>query len=303
MCGGGKGGDGGAAAARAEEAARQQKIREGTDKINMIFDGGSETRVVNPLSLGDLLSPGAKVYKADGTELTVGAGTAPTVGTGLNKRQANIVGYRELNGTLVPVYDTQLGHPKAAAASLKQLITPDKLFGGVETTYTPGQFNDEFFTGRRQAYIDYAQPQINDQYSDAQKQLTYALDRSGMLNSSVRAEKEAELERIYNQNVRNVLDQALGYEASARSNVEDARANLIAMLNSTADVQGAVNAAMARAKALSAPEPFSPIGQAFAGFTGTLARQAENAKLQNLSSSGGSPVSYYNNARNSVRNR
>lgn len=135
------------------------------------------------------------------------------------------------------------------------------------------QFTDDYFTGRRKAYLDYATPQLEDQYADTRKQLTYFLDRNGTLDSSSRTTKEAELQKDYDVNKRAVNDQGLAYENDARTKVADARTNLIGMLTSTGDNTASTNAAIGRSSALTQPEAYSPIGNMFANFTGALGHQ------------------------------
>ena len=137
-----------------------------------------------------------------------------------------------------------------------------------------GQFNDGYFNGVRQNFIDYATPQVEQQYGDAQKELTFSLARSGNLDSSARADKTGQLQRLYDLNKQNVADQALSYEGQARSSVEDARNGLIATLNATGDAQGAANSAIARSSALSKPAAYSPLTQLFDAFTSGLGAQA-----------------------------
>lgn len=136
------------------------------------------------------------------------------------------------------------------------------------------QFNDGFFGNRRKAFLDYASPQLEDQYGDAQKELTFALARNGTLDSSVRGAKTGELQKKYDLNKQMLADQALASETDARNAVEDARSGLIVSLNATGDATGAANSALARASALSKPAAYSPLSQLFADFTGTLGTQA-----------------------------
>jgi hypothetical protein len=147
---------------------------------------------------------------------------------------------------------------------------------------TFGQFNDDFYNKQKQGYLDYATPQLQDQYADAQKQLTFSLDRSGLLDSSARSQKEAELQKLYDTNARSVADQGLSYENQAKSNVEASRANLISTLNSTGNADAAANSAINQAGSLSAAPAYSALGQLFSGFTGALGTQAaleKNAAL------------------------
>lgn len=136
------------------------------------------------------------------------------------------------------------------------------------------QFNPTFYSGRKQSYLDYANPQVEDQYGGAQRELTFALDRAGLLDSSVRGTKAADLQKKYDLTKQQVGDQALSYENQSKASVEDARSNLIAMLNATGDAQGAANSAITRASALTQPAAFSPLTNLFADFTSTLGTQA-----------------------------
>ena len=144
----------------------------------------------------------------------------------------------------------------------------------IDNTFN-SQFNDGFFDKRKTAFLDYATPQLEDQYADANKQLTYALSRSGLLDSSVRAQKEGELQKQYDLNKQQIGDQALSYSTEARTNVEKARSDLVTMLNATGDAEGAANSALSRATALSQPQAFSPLTQLFADFTSGLGTQAQ----------------------------
>lgn len=137
-----------------------------------------------------------------------------------------------------------------------------------------GQFDDKFFDKRQKAFIDYARPQLDDQRGDAEKQLTYHLARSHLLDSSVRGEKAADLQKTYDLNAQQIADQARADATGSRNQIEDARANLIATLNATGDATGASNAAMARATALSATPAYSPLSGLFAEFMGGLGQQA-----------------------------
>lgn len=151
----------------------------------------------------------------------------------------------------------------------------DSVFGG--------QFTPDFYTKRNKAFLDYATPQLEDQYKDAQKQLTFSLDRAGLLDSSTRGQKFGELQKLYDTNKQQVGDQALSYENQARGSVEGARSELISALNMSGDAQGTANQALSRAQSLSAPQQFSPLSQLFASFTGALGQQAAQERAQAMS--------------------
>lgn len=168
------------------------------------------------------------------------------------------------------------GSDAAAQARAEEAARQQNIRNGTASiNNTFSQFNDDFYNNRAQSYLDYANPQLQDQYNNAQKDLTFWLDRNGLTNSSVRAQKEAELQKLYDTNQRSVSDQALSYENDAKNNVESARSNLISTLSATGDAAGAANSALSRASALSAPQAYSPLGQLFSTFTGALGQQAQ----------------------------
>lgn len=136
------------------------------------------------------------------------------------------------------------------------------------------QFNDDFFNGRRQSYVDYALPQLNDQFSDASKQLAFSLERRGALDSSSRSSLEADLNRQRALGETTINDQARDFETDARVGVENARNGLIDMLNATGDASRAVNNATTQASILSKVPAYNPISQLFADFTAGLGQNA-----------------------------
>lgn len=136
------------------------------------------------------------------------------------------------------------------------------------------QFNDGFYNKQRDAYVNYATPQLDDQRGEANKQLIFAMDRGGQLDGSARASLAGALQKKYDLQRQKIQDDALGYATQARTNTEDARSNLIATLNATGDATGAAKSALARASALSQPAAYSPLSSMFADFTSTLGTQA-----------------------------
>ena len=142
------------------------------------------------------------------------------------------------------------------------------------------QFDDGFYDQQKQAFLDFAQPQLEDQRAKASRELVFSLARSGQLEGSARAQKASELQQLYDLEAQNVADQALDYENKARTNVENARSDLVATLNATGDATGAANSALARSATLSQPEAYSPLTDLFAGYPDALgtAAAAERAR-------------------------
>jgi len=135
-------------------------------------------------------------------------------------------------------------------------------------------FDDNFYDTRRTSYLDYANPQLEDQFQDATRDLTMALARSGLLNSSARSRRFGDLQKQYDNQSRAVADKAMDYENQARSAVGAAKSDLLTQNQSLADPTLAASSAQNRAENLSALPSFSPLGQLFAGVTDGIATQA-----------------------------
>lgn len=168
------------------------------------------------------------------------------------------------------------GGGEAAAARADELKRQKEIRKGTERVNSifDRQFNDGYFDNQRDAYVNYATPQLDDQRADANKELIFAMDRGGQLDGSARASLAGELQKKYDLQRQKVQDDALNFRTNAMNSVEDARSGLIATLNATGDAQGAANSALSRAAALSQPAAYSPLTSLFADFTNTLGTQA-----------------------------
>lgn len=137
------------------------------------------------------------------------------------------------------------------------------------------QFDDGFFNKRRDAYVAYATPQLEEQRDDALMRLTAALSRSGALQSSTALNKNAKLARDYSLQRQGIVDKGMDLATNARNDLENARSSLVTDLYATADPTAAAHGAAARAKIASQTPGYSPIGQLFENITSGLADWAE----------------------------
>lgn len=122
-----------------------------------------------------------------------------------------------------------------------------------------GGFNDAYYQKRSKAYKDFALPQLQDQFNDQQKSLTYALSRGGNLGSSVGAAKNADLAKDFALQKQAVNDTGQDYANKARADVADQKQNLISLLQASADPDATANLAQSQARNLSAMPAFSPL--------------------------------------------
>tara|TARA_B100000965_G_scaffold55117_2_gene41551 strand:+ start:6121 stop:6732 length:612 start_codon:yes stop_codon:yes gene_type:complete len=140
---------------------------------------------------------------------------------------------------------------------------------------TFSSFDDKFYDKRRQSYLDYANPQLDDQYKKAVSELTLALARNSLSNSSVAARKNAELQKQQGIQARAVADKAREYETGTRSAVNMAKSDLNTQNMSLADPTLIGQSAANRAIALTDLPAYSPLGNLFANATAGLATQMD----------------------------
>lgn len=148
------------------------------------------------------------------------------------------------------------------------------------------QFTPQFYRQQTKAYIDNATPQLDKQFTDAQKALTFSLARSGNLDSSAASFQKGQLQDQYNTGGQTVRSNAVASTNALKSNVAGTKAGLISSLNATGDTAGSVNNANASAAALSTPATYSPLGDLFSSTTSVLAQQAAAAKSAALGTGG-----------------
>jgi len=279
---------------RADEQARQERIRAGTRRIAEIFEGGALSGS-DPIKVGTKYDPKKQYYTSAGALWTPPATTMVAGGARgdeagghweLRKDPHNMANRREW----VPnTADDVAAAGKTPEQQFIDAINAGQVFGG--QAVSKGTFSPEFYGNLRKSFIDYATPQLVDQYSDAKKELIYAMDRAGLTNSSANAVKQGELTKLYNTQKQDIVAQGNEYVKQTQGAVEDARQQLIQTLNATGDADAAARGAVARAQALSMPPKYSPLTQLFSDFTASLGQQAG---LERASYYSGQPIARYN---------
>jgi len=126
------------------------------------------------------------------------------------------------------------------------------------------KFDDAFYGKQSNEYLDFAMPQINDQYTDAGRGLAFALSRQGIGQSSEGNRRYGKLSQEYSLNRQGAVDKSREVSMNARRQIEDARSGLVADLYATADPAAAAKGAISRAAYLNVAPTFSPVGQLFA---------------------------------------
>lgn len=306
---------------RQAEKDRQQRIKDGMAEIDRVFSGAPHLpgRGIDAVKGAQAVQQGQTYYTADGRQYeTAPRNFAPTAPTALvpgGKLNINPRSFRGRGGSPFNpdtmrkiggmVREGTPGITNGISNELRVGKTPEQLMqmemdaqnsimSNVRNMADRGElfsnvsrgFDDAFYNSRKQAYMDYATPQLEDQYKDQQESLTFALARNGVLNSSVAANKVGKLSQQYSLRRGEVADQAVDLERQTKAEIERARGDLIAGLNATADPGEAGRAALAASSRLTMAPSFSPLGELFSNTTAGL---VENQDRQRYNTGGSSP--------------
>lgn len=271
MCGGGGGGGGSDAVdyQREQERKRQQQIQQGKAQLDRIFADleGDTYQQVSPIAGMSEQDFGEAVRQAlagnvVSRDVNLPGGQMEQNYTYQYLNDAGTSALRDLgiSGNLIGATD-----PDAYTKLYGQIYNSPNTWEKVEDTHDP------IWAQQQQAYLDFANPQLNEQYGGAREDLAYALMRQGQGSSSLAGERYGDLTRDFQIRQQDVAEQARGYANQARSNVADQKQSLLTMLNSTADAGAAANAARSQVAALSATPQFSSLGPLFQNTTAGLA--------------------------------
>lgn len=246
-----------AAEARFREQERQARIKAGSAFIDDLFDGGiaGDGRLAEDATY----DPARTYYTASGDV------------------------WRPLDPAEI-FRNTNTGTYKAPTAEeqFAEMLKNGGLFTG---TREVRGFDDAFYNDRKNAYLGYYQPQLDDQFKQASDQLTYALARAGTLNSTIAADKQADLKKKYDTQRAAILSQADADVAQQKSRIANEKSNLVSQLNATGDVDRAANEALARTQQMFNEKPaYNPLGDIFAGVAagiGNYYNARQNTNLYN----------------------
>jgi len=136
-------------------------------------------------------------------------------------------------------------------------------------------YDDDFYAARTQSYLDYANPQLENQFEDATRDLTLALARSGLSNSSVKSRRFADLQRSYDDQSRAVADKATKFSSDTRGSMENAKSELLNQNQNIANPSLMAQQAASRASTSSSLPAYQPLAQLFNSATAGLSTQAD----------------------------
>ncbi len=269
MCGGGGGGGGEDPVKyqRKEEEKRQQRIAQGKGQLEKMFSG--------------LEGYGYKPVTTSGTREVQ---ATPDMLRDAGYRRKSTRSYDdtyagENGGGRRQIYGSQWYDPQGNAI--------DSVPGTMMQRYTDTEQKrvkqgDPIWEQQQKAYMDYAKPQLEQQFGDAQEQLTYALSRQGQTRGSLSGDRRADLSRDYDLRRQEVADKGRGVANQARSDIASQKQSLMQMLTASADPGATATAARSAVSSLQNTPEFSPLGPLFQNATAGLAQGMQGRQNQQL---------------------
>lgn len=170
---------------------------------------------------------------------------------------------------------------------------------GINTSFA-NMFTPDYYAGQTKAYQDYYKPQLDDQFANTQKTLTYWLANRGLLDSSTRNDKTSALQDTYDTANRDINNGALDFVNNEKSSVANTQQSLLTDALSAnpvdpSQVTSAIQNVQAPQVSSSAPV-FNASGSAntfadmFGTFTNALAQQSALEKASTLTNGAISPA-------------
>lgn len=251
------------------EKQRQAQIDQGMQAINAVYQGGQYNQFAQAGGVGQA---GQTYYRIDPktgayVPYQQGAQKQPRLGLPLGSKVPN---------TGVGKFPTEGGPNKSISKQEQNLIKKGKLFQQVPSQYFQG-FGQDFYDKAAQSYVQYAVPQIAQQYDQTNRGIQYGLANRGLVGSSAQGKAQSDLQLNLGQQEQQVADNARTTATNLQNQVENSRQSAISNLYQASDPSGAGAQAVSSAAQFSVPQSFTPILGAFSN----LANQYATSQLYN----------------------
>jgi len=152
--------------------------------------------------------------------------------------------------------EAQKAEDKRQAAIKKGTADVNKQFAG---------FNQGFYDKRRQAYLDFALPQLADQYRTTHGQVGFGLSDRGIRGSGAAQKQWSDLFKTTESAKQGIADSATAQANDLKKQIAAQQQNLINQLYITSDPAQAKQAAISTAAGFQTPSTFAPLVNQFSG--------------------------------------
>ena len=283
---------------RSEQQMSEARVAQGMALINRIFGGGSFGVGKTPTASAgtqyyDLLghsipkdyTPGFGGFSdwlqatSQGAQTGANIGRPMTGSTGKENQGVTLNNGRVLAPRVLqsPV-DSQVAQQGVWNQFLSALAQNGGLYSGKQTTKG---FDDAFYNAPKQAYEDFALPQLGQQYDQTNRQLSARVADQGIAGGSADLRLRSQLNRETDLQRLNIANQGLAVSNDLRQKVAQEKNNIVNQLISSSNPSLASQQALAATTNLSAPSPLPAVGNLFSNFASSYLTGAFGGGGQN----------------------
>lgn len=130
-------------------------------------------------------------------------------------------------------------------------------------------FTPQYYQNRAQAYTNFAEPQLMQQYQDTSLGLLDKLGNQGLLNSSAGLQERGALQNQLGLQQQGVANTGIQQAQQLQQQVAGEQSSLIGQANAAADPLSVSQQALGQAANFAAPSAFQPLGNLFQNFANT----------------------------------
>jgi len=170
-------------------------------------------------------------------------------------------------GSDTPEYES------AAEAEARRQLKVDAGLKEIEKVFE--QYDQDFYDKSQDAYLDYYEPQLEDQYKKGLRDLKFALARGGRFGSSTEVDKKAKAAQDLGFQKSELASGAIEAADKSQAAVNAAKKDLTQLNQMNANPQLAASLAQSQAGILNQPQKYDQLLDVFGNITEGLAKREE----------------------------
>jgi hypothetical protein len=168
---------------------------------------------------------------------------------------------------------SQPAYESAAEAEARRQLKVDAGLAEIEKVF--GQYDQDFYDKSSDAYLDYYEPQLDDQFKDGLKELQFALARGGRFGSSTEVNRKADAAEEYGIQKNELASGAIKAANDSEASVTAAKRDMTNLNQVNANPDLAASLSNSQAGVLNQPPKFDPLLDVFGSITEGLAKREE----------------------------
>ena len=171
-------------------------------------------------------------------------------------------------------------YESAAEAEARRQLKVDAGLAEIEKIF--GQYDQDFYDKSSDAYLDYYEPQLEDQFKEGLKELQFALARGGRFGSSTEVNRKAKAAEELGFQKNELASGAIQAADASEKAVTAAKRDMTNLNQINANPDLAASLSQAQSSILNQPAKFDPLLDVFGNITEGLAKRDEIENRQKL---------------------